>query len=161
MSTRSSMNDDALGERYARTAEETDPFNPNARTDTATHLSKESLFPDEDDDDKNDDTYAANDDGIIVSEGNVVFPQARRERIPQHGHATQATTQIITPGDGSVASSAAPSNSAFVPTFSPPAHNPPPMAVFTTRQEVQTPIQVGYGRIEQGRVHGAQEGAKQ
>jgi hypothetical protein len=68
MSTRSSVDDNALGERYARTADETDPFNPNARVNTATHSSEESLFPSDDEDGKIKDSHAANNDEIIKNE---------------------------------------------------------------------------------------------
>ena len=119
MSIRSSeVDDDAMGERYARrSAEEANPFNPIAGTNAARKSDEESLFSGDNEDERNFD----NSNGIQENDGNAIFPQARevfpqaRETTTHHGHATRATTRIRTPGDDSVASSVAPRNNAFAP----------------------------------------------
>jgi hypothetical protein len=161
MSIRSSeLDDERLGERYTRrSTEEDDPFNSNEDVNAARNSNEDSLFPSENEDDGNVDDNNVNEE----SEGNAGFPQ-RRDEIPQaidttthHGHATRARTRIRLQGDESVASSRTPRNSAFAPiapTFSPPAHNPPPNTVFATGQAARSPSQIDYGRIapSQGRV---------
>ncbi len=103
MSIRSSeLDDERLGERYARrSAEEDDPFNPNGDANAARNSDEDSLFPSKNEEDGNGDDNNVNEE----SEGHAGFPQARDE-IPQaidttthHGHATRARTRIRLQGD--------------------------------------------------------------
>jgi hypothetical protein len=80
MSIRSSeLDDERLGERYARrSAEEDDPFNPNGDANAARNSDEDSLFPSKNEDRRNVDNNNVNEE----SEGNAGFPQGREE-IPQ------------------------------------------------------------------------------
>ena len=157
MSIRSSeLDDERLGERYARrSADDLDPFNPNGDANAEINSDDGSLFPEvnEDGEDVANSNVNENREGG-VAQGREEFPQAI-DTTAYHGHATRARTRSRIQGDDSMATSRTPRNSAFAPgapTFSPPAHNPPPNTVLATA--AQAPSQIDYGQIApiQGRV---------